>query len=175
MRIDVRVARPDDAEDVAAAHVQSWRVGYRHVFTKAVLYADDFESSRRAMWRRVLSEPPPGMTTWVVVLDGQVVGFANIGPERERDDAPACRAEVWAFYLHPDSWGSGCASALMTAAVDDLLDRGYTEVILWVLEDNPRGRAFYEKVGWRLTGASATFDRYCDQPVPEVEYVRPLG
>ena len=32
MPVQVRVAQPDDADAIAAAHIEGWRVGYRHVF-----------------------------------------------------------------------------------------------------------------------------------------------
>jgi hypothetical protein len=35
--------------------------------------------------------------------------------------------------------------------------------VLWVLEDNPRARRFYERHGWTPTGIAADFDAYCDR------------
>jgi hypothetical protein len=41
-----------------------------------------------------------------------------------------------------------------------------------VLRDNPRARAFYEKVGWIFTGQESTFapTPSPEQPLPEVQY-----
>jgi len=43
-----------------------------------------------------------------------------------------------------------------------------------VLRDNPRGRAFYEKAGWRTTGREMSFDLSVPDgtthPLHEVEY-----
>jgi hypothetical protein len=46
--------------------------------------------------------------------------------------------------------------------------------VLWVLDDNPRARRFYERHGWTATGLEASFDEYCDVSVPEVEYRKEL-
>jgi hypothetical protein len=46
---------------------------------------------------------------------------------------------------------------------------GFEEAVLWVLDDNPRARRFYELAGWRLNGAVKE-DTFLDTPVREVRY-----
>ena len=75
--IEIRAATPDDADDICDAHVASWRVGYAHVFPDSVLYADDFDASRRAFWRAWRFDP--GCKVLVVTIDGRVVGFSPVG------------------------------------------------------------------------------------------------
>ena len=36
--------------------------------------------------------------------------------------------------------------------------RGFREGVLWVLEDNPRGRDFYERQGWHADGGRKVED-----------------
>jgi hypothetical protein len=36
----------------------------------------------------------------------------------------------------------------MDAAIDAARERGYREAMLWMLEDNRRAQAFYERGGW---------------------------
>ena len=171
--IEIRAATVDDADAICDAHVASWRAGYAHVFGHDILYADDFDASRRAFWRAWRFDP--GSKVIVAERDGAVVGFCTYGPERPRPTPIGIRGEVWALYVHPEAWGSGAAAELIGYAEDRLRRDGFPEAVLWVLEDNPRGRAFYEKVGWTPTGRSTVFDRYCDVPVPEVEYRRKLA
>ena len=126
-------------------------------------------------------------TAAAAVLDGRVVGFGLCGPARvepacdgtEAEAVPAPVGEVYAFYLHPDAWGSGCAPALMAACEDWLRGQSFTTAVLWVLRDNPRGRAFYEKAGWQPTGKDGTFDgpataASLPYAIAEVEYGRSL-
>ena len=40
----------------------------------------------------------------------------------------------------------------MSRCEEFLRDEGFTSAVLWVLRDNPRARAFYEKAGWHFTG-----------------------
>jgi GNAT superfamily N-acetyltransferase len=165
----IRAATRDDADGIAAVHVASWRAGYAHVFPRSVLYADDFESSRRQIWREWRFHP--GQRVSVSVAPGdRIVGFAAYGPERERARGFTGRGELYAFYFHPDSWGDGSASVLIDHVDDRLRSEGFAEAVLWVLDDNPRARAFYENHGWTATGIAADFDAHCDVRVPEVEY-----
>jgi GNAT superfamily N-acetyltransferase len=172
--VTIRSATPADADGITDVQVASWRAGYAHVFPRSVLYADDFDSSRRSFWTAWRFSPGHRLTV-AVVPGGRVVGFASYGPERERARGFTGRAELYAFYLHPDVWGSGAASLLMEHTEDRFRSEGFATAVLWVLDDNPRARAFYEKHGWEPTGIGADFDAYCEVRVPEVEYRKQLG
>ena len=50
MTFSIRAAERADADGIADVHVAAWRAGYAHVFPDSVLYADDFDSSRRSFW-----------------------------------------------------------------------------------------------------------------------------
>ena len=187
MPVQVRVAQPDDADAIAAAHIEGWRSGYRHVFPTEFLDSPEFASSRLERWRAWTWGEFANSQLFVVLLRERVVGFGHIGPERVE---PACdqsgadaipetispstglaRGEVYGFYLHPDAWGSGAASALIARCHEYLRDEGFSEAVLWVLRDNPRARVFYEKSGWFATGLEMMFEPQNAAPVPEVQYV----
>jgi GNAT superfamily N-acetyltransferase len=172
MQVTIRAGERSDADGITDAHVASWRAGYAHVFPDSVLYADDFDSSRRTFWNGWRFGPGHRLAVAVTgePASERVVGFASYGPERERARGHTGRGELWAFYLHPDVWGSGVADALIGHVHDRLRAEGFVEAILWVLDDNPRARRFYERHGWSATGISASMDMYCDVPVPEIEY-----
>ena len=104
-----------------------------------------------------------------------VVGFATFGPERERTRGNTGRGELYAFYFHPDAWGTDAASELISHVGRRLGAEGFAEAVLWVLEDNPRARAFYERDGWLATGVTADNDVHCELSLPEVEYRKALS
>jgi len=56
------------------------------------------------------------------------------------------------IYVAPDAWGAGAGQALMGEVLQRLREDGFSEAILWVLEDNPRTRRFYELAGWQPDG-----------------------
>jgi ribosomal protein S18 acetylase RimI-like enzyme len=179
MTFEIRAATRADADGITDVQVASWRAGYAHVFPESVLYADDFESTRRSFWSAWRFAPGHRLAVSVRVdpNDGaeQIVGFSSYGPERERARGFTGRGEVWAFYLLPEVWGSGLADELIEHTETRLRAEGFETAVLWVLKDNPRARAFYEKHGWKTTGIGAEFDEYCDVRVPEVEYRKELA
>lgn len=178
MTFSIRPAERADADGITDVQVASWRAGYAHVFPESVLHADDFDSTRRSVWTRWRFSPGHRLAVAVTPAeDGgadRVVGFSSYGPERERARGVTGRAEVYAFYLHPDAWGTGAASALIELTEERCRAEGFETAVLWVLDDNPRARRFYEKHGWEPTGITADFDAYCDVAVPEVEYRKEL-
>lgn len=187
MTVQVRVAQPDDADAIAAAHIEGWRVGYRHVFPTEFLDAPEFASSRLERWRAWTWSEFAHSQLFVVLLRDRVVGFGHVGPERVTPECDqsgtdanpetiqlgtgAARGEVYGFYLHPDAWGSGAASALIARCHEYLRDEGFADAVLWVLRDNPRARVFYEKSGWKATGSEMMFEPQNAAPVAEVQYV----
>lgn len=175
MAFEVRAARREDADGIADVHVASWRAGYAHVFPESVLFADDFDRTRREFWRGWRFAPGHRLLVAVDASGDRVVGFSSFGPERERAQGFTGRAELYAFYFHPDAWGSGAATRLMEDTEQRFRADGFATAVLWVLDDNPRGRAFYEKFGWAPSGITADFDVYCDVRVPEVEYRKELA
>jgi GNAT superfamily N-acetyltransferase len=117
---------------------------------------------------------------FVVSMHERVVGFGHAGPEHaEPTRTPATivpaenRGEVYGFYVHPSAWGTGAAPALMSRCEEFLRDEGFTSAVLWVLRDNPRALAFYEKEGWRFTGQESAFTPSdpTNTQLPRVEYV----
>ena len=52
-------------------------------------------------------------------------------------------------------------------------DRGHLEAILWVLDDNPRARRFYELAGWAADGTAREIELFGFH-LPEVRYTKRL-
>jgi GNAT superfamily N-acetyltransferase len=123
----------------------------------------------QARWRARLRHPPRGWVTFVAVRDKDVVGFAAVGPSRDLPE----RGELYAIYVEPTEWSGGTGRALIAEAERELASR-YDEATLWVLEDNPRARRFYERAGWQPDGARKAFDRW-GVAAPEVRYRKRLA
>jgi ribosomal protein S18 acetylase RimI-like enzyme len=49
---------------------------------------------------------------------------------------------------------------LMTEARRRLIDTGFEEAILWVLQGNDRARSFYEREGWEADGPTRVENVY---------------
>jgi ribosomal protein S18 acetylase RimI-like enzyme len=110
----------------------------------------------------------------VAEIGGGVVGQVTVVPAakaaRAVDDTSL--GHLRNLYVHRSQWGSGLATALMRAALEDARARGFAELRLFVAEEQARARRFYEREGWRAVG-EPHFD-----PLPGlsmVEYRRPVG
>ena len=164
--MDVRLATGADAQGIARAQECAWQMAYRHVFPVEELDRGGF--IRAELWRERLEVPPPGWTTFVADEDGAVLAFVSVGPSRDERGL----GELYAIYVHPDSWGTGAGRALMERGELEL-SAVYPEATLWVLEDNPRARSFYEAAGWAPDGATKADERWGVR-APEVRYRKSL-
>ena len=61
----------------------------------------------------------------------------------------------------------------MTSA-DATLSADYGAALLWVLEDNPRARRFYERAGWAPDGVRKAEERFGVRAA-EVRYRKDFG
>jgi L-amino acid N-acyltransferase YncA len=173
----VRAARPDDAEAIADAHVRGWRTAYRGLVPDPIL--DGLSVERRTtFWRETISaesaaqaaaDHTPAERTWVVAEAGQVRGFAATGAIRDRRDGLAAAGEVFAIYLVPEARGLGLGRALFAHAVDDLRDRGFDPIVVWVFEANADARRFYEAAGFEPDGERQPLD-LGETSLPEIRY-----
>ena len=183
MELVVREAVAADADDIAHAHVEGWRTGYRGQVPDEFLDSDAFAAFRRDGWRAILTGRLPDVhrpddSIFVAADQGRAVGFGHIGRERGDHD----RGELLGFYVHPDYWGTGAAQQLIERCHIGLAELA-DEWLLWVLRDNPRARAFYERNGWSPGSGDEVVHAEWDGPVmdgapkldtplPEVQYRR---
>jgi ribosomal protein S18 acetylase RimI-like enzyme len=167
----VRLARPEDAEAIADAHVRGWRAAYRGLVPDSIL--DGLSVERRAaFWRDTIAAETAAVAsgtgtaaavaaparTWVVEHDGAVRGFASTGAVRDQPDGLAGAGEVFAIYLAPEARGRGLGRVLFAHVVDDLRARAFDAIVVWVFEANADARRFYEAAGFRPDGARQPVD-----------------
>ena len=159
----IRPGTAADAEEVARVHVETWQAAYARVLPgKGLARLSAERGARRAELHR--RSPPI-----VAELAGRIVGFVSVG----RGVDPGTDGELYAIYVHPDHWGEGVGRELITAGESRLRELGHRHAILWVLEDNPRARRFYELAGWTPDGTARPIEIF-GVHVPEVRYEKRL-
>lgn len=164
--MEVRRATPKDAAGIARVQERGWQAAYRHVFPAEELDRGGFIQAER--WSERLVRPPEGWSTFVADHDDEVVGFTSVGPSRDESGI----GELYAIYVDPEAWSTGAGRALIERAETELA-REYEHAVLWVLEDNPRAHAFYEKAGWEPDGARKVEPRF-GVSAAEVRYRKEL-
>ena len=135
--VALRVMRDSDVPEVVAIQEPASIVGLASVFPQ-----DEFPFPRQDVarqWREEIAEA--GTDCFVVLEERRVVGFAAIRGE-----------ELLHFGIAIERWGSGIAQQAHDALIDAMRRRGGSRAWLRVFAGNARGRAFYERLGWRPTG-----------------------
>ncbi|MBA2558490.1 MAG: GNAT family N-acetyltransferase [Propionibacteriales bacterium] len=135
----IRHATVDDLVCLFDLEKHASTAALSHVFGPDIPFPDDDVLAR---WRLVLGEP--GMTVLIDEETGGAVGFAAF-------------ADGWLrhFAVVPTWWGTGRAAALHDRVVAGLAAQGARTTYLWVLEENRRARAFYQRHGWVDAGIRA--------------------
>lgn len=149
-RFIIRPARLDDAEQIAAVAVESWRATYAGILPNEYL-AGLSVADRVRQRRLVLADRAGARQTFVVVAeDGAVHGFGDCGPVRGMDTRQG--GEFYAIYLDTDSRGLGLGRALMATMADHLLRQGIEAGVVWALDRNRAACWFYERLGGQRRG-----------------------
>ena len=140
----IRQARIEDAAAIAKVHVDAWRTTYRGIVPADYLAGLSYEE-RENEWRNGLTVPEFGEFTHVAEDDRhEIVGFATGGPERS--GKLKYPGELHAIYLAAGHRRRGIGRRLVRSVPEQLVQRKYDSMMVWVLADNP-SRAFYESLG----------------------------
>jgi L-amino acid N-acyltransferase YncA len=138
----IRKATAQDAWGIAEVHVQSWKTAYKGIISDHYLSGLKVED-RLKLWKNSLSSPKDDAPVFVAVKDdGNIVGFASFGIEREKNIKN--EGELYAIYLLNDSKGKKLGTQLFYAGVQELIKHNFKSVRVWVLAENPSIN-FYEK------------------------------
>ena len=102
--------------------------------------------------------------------DGIIKAFLFIGPCGDEDKPEAF--ELYAIYVDPCLQGQGIGAALAAYCEEEAAKRGYKEICLWTFEKNAPARVFYEKLGYKLDGATQIVEPYGAAGVRYHKYIR---
>lgn len=157
-----RLNETDDRLAVSGIYEASWKYAYRDILPRD--YLAGIQAGRWAS--RLDSE---GMTTLIMLEEGRYIGTSSCCASRFPEFAGW--GEVVSCYLLPAYMGRGYGKALLEAALSALASQGYRDIFLWVLEENRRARAFYERVGFH-SGGVCRADVIGGKTVRETAYFR---
>ena len=148
---------PEEIEGKSLVHWQTWREAYDD------LLPEEFQETMTLDRCRFLSQKYPENT--LIAMDGKkVVGFISYG--NFRDEAIQA-GEIIALYVLNDYYGIGVSEQLLHAAFA-VLDHFFF-IYLWVLKDNKRAIAFYQKMGFSFDGQEKILK--LGKPVKELRMV----
>ncbi len=147
--IEIRRAKPADAEAVATAHDEAWRGAYQGIIPGAEL--EKLINRRGPDWWD--SAIRKGSRIAIMVFGDHVAGYANYGRNRAR--SLFYDGEIYELYLRPEFQGLGFGRRLFSAARRDLLQTGLKSMVVWALSDNEGAVEFYRALGGRAIARSS--------------------
>ena len=175
--LTIRPATPYDAQAIARIRVQGWRFAYQGLISQDYLdslsVAEDTERMRGYLNQFPQNSPLSRSASVQGSGDGEkrsfmlaargdaVLGFCCFSAAPDKTDRPeravpagTMVGRLHSLYIDPDSLGQSIGHTLMNHALSTFAAWGCERATLWVLEGNSRAISFYERQGWRCTGAT---------------------
>ncbi len=151
----IRPARPDDAEPLAALGRQTFIDTFVNGF--AIPYpANDLSTFLDASFSpdtitQKLAEP--GAAWWVAERDGDLLAFANAGPNGlPHPDAHPTDMELRRLYVARTAQGLGLGTRLLTLSLDWMQARGAGPLWIGVWSGNLKAQKLYAAHGFEMVG-----------------------
>ena len=175
--LTIRPATPNDAQAIARIRVQGWRFAYQGLISQDYLdslsVAEDTERMRGYLSQLPQNSPPNRPAPVQGSGDGEkqsfmlatrgdaVLGFCCFSAAPDKTDraesavpAGTMNGRLHSLYIDPETLGQSIGHTLMNHALSTFAAWGCEHATLWVLEGNSRAISFYERQGWRCTGAT---------------------
>ena len=175
--LTIRPATLNDAQAIARIRVQGWRFAYQGLISQDYLdslsVAEDTERMRGYLSQFPQNSPLSRSASVQGSGDGEkrpfmlaargdaVLGFCRFSAAPDKDDRAeravpggTLNGRLHSLYIDPETLGQGIGHALMSHALSTFAAWGCEHATLWVLEGNSRAISFYERQGWRCTGAT---------------------
>ena len=174
--LTIRPATPNDAQSIARIRVQGWRFAYQGLISQDYLdslsVAEDTERIRGYL-SQLPQNSPPSRSASVQGSDGEkrsfmlavrgdaVLGFCRFSAAPNKTNRAeravpggTLNGRLHSLYIDPETLGQSIGHTLMNHALSTFAAWGCERATLWVLEGNSRAISFYERQGWRCTGAT---------------------
>ncbi|MGL4610904.1 MAG: GNAT family N-acetyltransferase [Trueperaceae bacterium] len=149
----IRSATLSDARAIAEVHVKSWQSAYRGLLSEDFL--ENLSVDRREeIWRNGIQNSQ--QVVLVYEQEKRVMAFCSFASSRDDDVDQTKVAELFTMYALESVWGQGIGEALWHEATKQMRERGFTEIMLWVLKGNKRAIKFYERQGLVFDGTTKT-------------------
>ena len=163
----IRRAATDDSARIAEIEVFSSRYAYKNVVSDICLFKDMSVENRIPVYRRWISENRFELYVCEDSGTGVIRGMMGIGLCEDDDKEGAF--ELHFIYVDPGFVRMGYGSEMLQFFEQKGREKGCTEFVIWVLEENEMGRNFYEKNDYRSDGKEKTFKRWNKR---EIRYVK---
>lgn len=146
--IEIRKARPGDANAIATVHDAAWRSAYRGLIPGVEL--EKMVERRGPRWWDAAIRR--GSRLSVLLVGETIAGYVNYGGNRTK--SLPYGAEIYEIYLDPEHQGLGFGQRLFSAARRDLAMARIEGLVVWALAENDGAIGFYKAMGGQPVASS---------------------
>ena len=152
----IRKAGEGDVEALAYLHTMGHKASHvgsaRDAYIDAITVDENIEN-----WTRWFKKGEADDVYIAEDSDGKPYGYVWFGPLKTPPPGmspirPLYTREIYGLYTLESSWGSGLGAQLMVFAFETMKQQKHSSVCLWVLKNNKRANAFYQKMGGERCG-----------------------
>ena len=163
----IRAAAAEDAGRLAEIDVLSSRYAYKDILSRECLYDDLTVPNRIPVWQKWIAERRFEIFVYEDPCAGSIRAMMGMGPCEDEDQEGAF--ELHLLYVDPDDLRQGIGSDMLRFFERKGTERGCRRFVIWVLEENAIGKAFYEKHGYLADGKDKLFRRWNKR---EIRYLK---
>ncbi len=131
------------AQKASHIYAKSWKEAYKGIVPQA--YLDELSLER---WTPILASSV--YQGYVLEENGEYIATSSISPAR--DEEMQGFGEVMSIYVLPKYYNKGYGQKLFSFVLLKLKEMGFSNIYLWVLEDNKNAINFYKKNGFFHNG-----------------------
>ena len=154
----MRKATIEDAARIAEIEVSSTRFAYKAFVAEEILFRDTLVENRIPRYKEWISNNIFQLYVYeypaTKVIKG-MMGFGKCGDE-DKPDA----FELHFIYNDPNFLRSGIGTEMIRFFEKTGKENGFSEFVIWVLEENEIGKNCYKKNGYSSDGSEKIFQRY---------------
>lgn len=154
----IREATINDAARIAEIDVFSSRYAYKRILSEECLYKDLSVEARIPVYKKWITEKRFELNVYEDSDTGIIKGMMGIGLCEDDDKKEAF--ELHFIYVDPVFAGRGIGSEMLRLFEKKGKDKGCSEFVVWVLQENAPARKFYEKNNYCPDGNEKIFKRW---------------
>ncbi|MBP5442334.1 MAG: GNAT family N-acetyltransferase [Treponema sp.] len=154
----IRQATISDASRIAEIDVAAERFAYKDFLQEELLYKNLQVEDRINRVKKWISEKMFDIFVYEDDATGTVKGMMGFGQCGDDDKKNAF--ELHFLYVEPNFSHGGIGSKMISFFEQAGKQKGYTEFVIWVLQDNLIGINCYQKNGYSCDGSTKLFQRF---------------
>ena len=140
--LKIKKANEEDIKAVSRVYVDSWKTTYHGLVPDDYLDSLSYKEAEQR-WLHFLNHENEAFIYIAVNNAGNIIGFAS-GKSMDDENFDG---ELYSLYLLQKCRGLGIGRQLVSAIANHFKEKGFTSIMVWVMEKNKSGLGFYERMG----------------------------